>query len=106
MAHTTFEPVRGTEETTGGPRDDAARLPTNAELDTTAAVGEQLPRRPALVRTWAPRRSGRGVARVQTPFKDYTPRQARVSLVPSVEGPGRFLDLKHLAPLTTEPVQD
>lgn len=45
-------------------------------------------------------------ARVQTPFQDYTLHQARVSLVPSANGPGRFLGLKHLAPLTTDPVQD
>ena len=31
--------------------------------DTRAAVGEQLLRRPALVRTWAPRRRGRGAGR-------------------------------------------
>ena len=62
MVHTTFEPVRGTEKTTGGPRVNVARPRTIAELDdTTAAVGEQLPRGPAPVQTWAPRRSGRVV---------------------------------------------
>ena len=52
MVHTTFELVRGTEETRGGPCEDAARPWTNAELETTVADGEQLPRLPGLVRTW------------------------------------------------------
>ena len=63
MVHTNDDPLR-TAETTGDPRADAARSRTVAGLgDTTASVGEQLPRRPALVRTWDPRRRGRGAGR-------------------------------------------
>ena len=44
--------AKGTEETTDGPREDAARPRTTAEPgETTVGVGEQLPHFPTLLRT-------------------------------------------------------